>query len=201
MALTAPSVVRRHTGDVVLGGTIRSLTRAGYRYIEGQVAKILHGAADMGSCKLNLTLSSLDDDCLGRRAPEGAPGSCTFPPTVNAEDAYRLAKGAAVALVGSGQFQEAAPTMGGEDFAYLSERVPGAMIFLGIGNATLGTDVNLHHPRFQMDESQMYVGAALHVEMARRSLATPRSPHHPCTSTFEDGQAQCKEGTNIEGED
>ena len=32
-------------------------------------------------------------------------------------------------LVGEEMVEEAAPTMGGEDFAYLLERVPGAMVF------------------------------------------------------------------------
>ena len=192
-------------GEVELGGTIRSLTRPGYRFIDERVRSILAGAAALGSCQLNLTLSSLEYDCLTRPAPEGAPGACTFPPTVNEPGAYRLAKGAAIGLVGPDRFHDAAaPTMGGEDFAYLLEKVPGAIVFLGIGNRTLGTDVNLHNPRFQMDEGQMPLGAALHVEMALRSLATPVGNARPCkdsTSMGDDGQATCSEGTNIEGED
>lgn len=88
----------------------------------------------------------------------GAPGSCTFPPTVNAKAAWALARQAALGLVGEERVLTAEPTMGGEDFAYLSSRVPGAMLFLGIGNASHGTDVNLHSPRFQMDEAQMHLG-------------------------------------------
>ena len=56
---------------------------------------------------------------------------------------------------------ETEPTLGGEDFAYFLEKVPGAMTFLGIGNRTLGTDVNLHNAKFQMDESQMPLGIVL----------------------------------------
>ena len=56
-------------------------------------------------------------------------------------------------------------------FRYFLEQVPGAMTFLGIGNRSKGTDVNLHNPRFQMDEEQMPLGAALHVETALRALA------------------------------
>jgi len=194
-------------GEVEMGGTIRSLTKPGYRFLEEKVTSVLTGAAAMGGCKLNLTMSSLEDYCLRRPAPEGAPGSCTFPPTVNDGFAYRLARGAATALVGEEHFHEAAPTMGGEDFAYFLERVPGAMLFLGIGNATLGTDVNLHNPRFQMDEGVMYLGSALHVEMAMRSLATPAGPvRRPCKDSSTDaadavGQAQCEEGTVIDGDD
>ena len=190
-------------GQVELGGTMRSLSKAGYRFIDGQVAKILRGAAAIGGCTLNLTSTSLEDDCLDGPAPEGAPGACTFPPTVNDPGAFRVARAAAIELAGEERFQEAAPTMGGEDFAYLAERVPGAMVFLGIGNHSLGTDVNLHNPRFQMDESAMQLGAALHVEMALRSLVTPLPPPRCKDSSLTgDGlQAQCHEGTLLEGED
>ena len=197
-------------GVVEMGGTMRSLTHAGYRFIERRVREILTASALGGGCKLNLTMTALDQDCLRRAAPEGAPGACTFPPTVNDGMAYRLAKSAALGLVGDGGYQEAAPTMVFEDFAYLLDKVPGAMVLLGIGNATAGTDVNLHNPRFQMDEAQMHLGAALHVEMALKSLATPvsRTRKH-CSGSATDsqgngngGQAQCVEGTNIgEGED
>ena len=195
-------------GEVELGGTIRSLTRPGYRFIDDKVRGVLAGAAALGGCKLNATFSSLEYDCLSRPAPDGAPGACTFPPTINEPGAYRLAKGAAIGLVGLDSYHDAAPTMGGEDFAYLLEKVPGAMVFLGIGNSTLGTDVNLHNPRFQMDEAQMPLGAALHVEMALRSLATPVGGARPCAASTTAGgehgngqQAQCGEGTNVEGED
>ena len=87
--------------------------------------------------------------------------------------------------------------------------VPGAMVFLGIGNASLGTTVNLHNPKFKMDEEQMQLGAALHVEMALRSLAKPPLG---CggAETADDADlagepasmhAQCGEGTNMEDED
>ncbi len=234
---------------VEMGDTLRSLTKAGYRYIDEKVADVLKGAAAMGGCGLNLTTSSLELDCLSKPAPPGAPGACTFPPTVNARSAFHMAKSAALDLVGRDRFVETAPTMGGEDFAYLLERVPGAMIFLGIGDRERATDVNLHNPRrarfrdahaqhpapslvhlcadpspqrpsapplfetllaarsprgrFQMDESQLHLGAAMHVELAMRSLFTPLT-HEPCAgATYSDGDgwAQCAEGTMMEAED
>ena len=186
--------------EVELGGTIRSLTRPGYRMMDERVAEILRAAAAVGGCELELTASSLEEDCMAQPIPPGAPGSCTFPPTVNARGAYRLARAAAVSLIGESSVHEAAPTMGGEDFSYFLEKVPGAISFLGIGNSSLGTNVNLHNPRFQMDESQMPLGAALHVETALRALTSPRIPQGPCEEDSE-GLAQCAEGTNLESED
>lgn len=192
--------------SVALGGTLRSLTHAGYRFLEARLGEVLRGAAATGGCELNLTTSSLDADCMRRPAPEGAPGSCTFPPTVNHDDAYRLFRSAALSLVGDARVVEAAPTMGGEDFSYLLEKVPGAMAFLGIGNRSLATDVNLHNPRFQMDETQMPLGAALHVEFALKALATPAPSAQPCGLSASaqgaaPGQAQCAQGTMLEAED
>ena len=163
----------------------------------------------MHGCALNLTASTFEAECLHSPPPKGAPGACTFPPTVNAKEGFEIARDAATALVGGQRFRVAEPTMGGEDFAYLLEKVPGAMVFLGIGNASLGTTVNLHNPKFKMDEEQMRLGAALHVEMALRSLAKPPIR---CGSaeTADDADlegepasmhAQCGEGENMEEED
>ena len=44
--------------------------------------------------------------------------------------------------------------------------MPGAFTFLGIRNETAGSVHGLHTPRFQMDEVQLPVGAALHVAVA-----------------------------------
>ena len=66
-----------------------------------------------------------------------------------------------------------APIMGAEDFAYVLEKVPGAMFFLGA--AEEGTDwrqcCGLHSNHMVLDESVMVRGAALHAAIAERFLA------------------------------
>ena len=42
-------------------------------------------------CTANFTASTFDDDCLSHPAPRGAPGSCTFPPTVNTRREHAIA--------------------------------------------------------------------------------------------------------------
>ena len=160
-----------------------------------------------------LIAGTLEEDCLHKPPPPGAPGSCTFPATVNSASAWEVASRAARPLVGlaggAADVLTAEPTMGGEDFAYILEHVPGAMIFLGLGNASLGTDVYLHNPHFRVDEKQMHLGASLLVETALRSLATP-APTRGCAETVDDdddglspaARAQCAEGTQMgEGEE
>mmetsp|Transcript_19771 Transcript_19771/g.58619 ORF Transcript_19771/g.58619 Transcript_19771/m.58619 type:complete len:239 (-) Transcript_19771:145-861(-) len=188
-------------GRVELGGTIRSLSKEGYRFLHEKVEAVLRGAAALGGCSVNATLSSIEEDCLTAAVtPPGAPGPCTFPPTANAEAGHTTVRRAAEALVGAESFVEVEPTMGGEDFAYLLAHRPGAMAFLGIGNRSLGTDVNLHNGRFQMDEGQLHLGAALHVELATRALAELTAGDAAGCAEGEAGPT-CAEGTYLEAED
>jgi amidohydrolase len=64
------------------------------------------------------------------------------------------------------------PIMGAEDFAYVLEKVPGAMFFLGASHE--GDDwrscCGLHSNRMVLDDSVMARGAALHAAIAERFL-------------------------------
>jgi hippurate hydrolase len=68
----------------------------------------------------------------------------------------------------------ASPVMGGEDFAYVLEKVPGAMFFLGA--AEDGSDwrqcCGLHSNHMVIDEAVMARGAAVHAALAERFLAS-----------------------------
>ena len=61
--------------------------------------------------------------------------------------------------------------MGGEDFAYYTEQVPGCFVGLGMRNPKIGADYGVHHPMFKMDEDMLPIGTSLHVAFAMRSLA------------------------------
>ena len=51
-----------------------------------------------------------------------------------------------------------------------ADAVPGAFTFLGINNEEAGSVHGLHTSRFQMDEAQMPLGAALHAAVALDAL-------------------------------
>jgi amidohydrolase len=53
------------------------------------------------------------------------------------------------------------PSMGGEDFAYFLNEVPGMMLRLGTGNKKKGIVHPWHHPKFDLDEKGLWVGAAV----------------------------------------
>ncbi len=62
------------------------------------------------------------------------------------------------------------PSMGGEDFAYFANEIPGMMLRLGTGNKELGFTYPWHHPKFDIDEKGMWVGAAVMAASGMRLL-------------------------------
>jgi len=65
------------------------------------------------------------------------------------------------------------PIMGAEDFAYVLEKVPGAMFFLGVAapEADLRQCRGIHSPRMVVDEGALPLGTALLAGCAERFLA------------------------------
>jgi amidohydrolase len=88
------------------------------------------------------------------------------PPTINDPQVTRVAAGALQAMYGGDVLGEMEKVMGGEDFAYYMELIPGAMAFVGAGNKDKGTDRPLHTERFDIDEDVLPMGAALHAQFA-----------------------------------
>jgi amidohydrolase len=60
-----------------------------------------------------------------------------------------------------------APTMGGEDFAYFAQCVPGVLVRLGIYNEAVGSVHAGHSPQFRLDEGAIPTGIETLVAFAR----------------------------------
>jgi amidohydrolase len=58
-------------------------------------------------------------------------------------------------VVGEENVLEMEPVMGGEDFAYYLQKVPGVFFFTGAGNPKVGAHYPHHHPKFDIDERAM----------------------------------------------
>lgn len=93
-----------------------------------------------------------------------------FPPTINTENEADIARKSAGLIFGEEKVITGKPVMSGEDFAYYLEEVPGAFIFLGIRDESKGTDHPHHNPDFDVDESMLSRGAALHAAIALNYL-------------------------------
>ena len=88
------------------------------------------------------------------------------PPLINDTQIAKLAAASLDKLFGDNIAGDIEKVMGGEDFAYLCEKTPGAMAFIGIGNKEKQTDYPLHSDKFNIDEDVLPIGAALHAQFA-----------------------------------
>jgi len=89
-------------------------------------------------------------------------------PTVNDPAVTGIAREIAVGVVGAERMIEPPPQMVSEDFALVLDRIPGAMLFLGCGNPDVGAAYPHHHPRFEIDERVLAVGAEIALRFVER---------------------------------
>ncbi|HVN14039.1 MAG TPA: amidohydrolase [Kineosporiaceae bacterium] len=91
------------------------------------------------------------------------------PPTVNDPDAVLLAEQAVVDELGEGSVCLAEQSLGGEDFAWILEKVPGVMMRLGTRSPG-GRTYDLHQGDFVADERAIGIGARVLTAVALRQL-------------------------------
>lgn len=94
------------------------------------------------------------------------------PPVINNPEMAKLAADCAREVVGEGMVIDhiEAPNMGGEDFAYYVNEVPGAFLFLSSSNEEKHTDVPHHNPKFNVDEDVFWIGSAVFVKIVEKYL-------------------------------
>jgi amidohydrolase len=100
----------------------------------------------------------------------------TYPPTYNDPELTAMVRDCAIDIVGEAGVQTAERSLAGEDFGYMSSRVPGAYLRLG---AQLANEHRPYHtPGFDLDESALPVGSALLAASALRYLdrQDPKGP-------------------------
>jgi hippurate hydrolase len=94
-----------------------------------------------------------------------------YPPTINDAGFFRFARNVAVDLVGEEAFVDMkAPTMASEDFSYFLQRVPGAMMLLGVCEEDTSSPEPVHSNKMLLGEDAMATGIALHTAIAIRYL-------------------------------
>jgi amidohydrolase len=91
------------------------------------------------------------------------------PPVVNATPAARLLTRAATAVVGASGVVGTEQSLGGEDFAWYLERVPGAMARLGTRTPG-GPTYDLHQGDLRVDDRAVPIGAGLLARVAVEAL-------------------------------
>lgn len=98
-----------------------------------------------------------------------------YPPTVHDKEMTDFAAAVASDLLGPGGVAWASePTMGGEDFSYYLQKVPGTFVWLGTGRWTTPeereTEPGLHADDFDFNDAALVPGMALMAGLALRFL-------------------------------
>ncbi|MGQ0539311.1 MAG: M20 metallopeptidase family protein [Gemmatimonadaceae bacterium] len=133
----------------MLSGTLRATTPRTRALLRGEVQRLSDAVAAAHRLTASVTLT------------DGTP------PVVNDARAAAIARAAAASLLGAANVVPFGLTnMGGEDFAFYQERMPGC--FMRIGAREPGGDwTPAHSPRFTVAEGAIFVGAAVLAECAR----------------------------------
>jgi amidohydrolase len=106
-------------------------------------------------------------------APAGVRAETIYtrgvPPVVNAAAATAVQRAAVRAALGRDALTDTEQSMGGEDFAWYLEAVPGALARLGV-RAPGGTAFDLHQGTFDIDERALDIGIRYTVALAKAAL-------------------------------
>lgn len=78
-----------------------------------------------------------------------------YPPVVNTINETDLIVNAARKIEDIEELVELKPSLGGEDFSYYLQRVPGSFFYTGTRNENFKADFPHHHPKFDIDEKGM----------------------------------------------
>lgn len=110
-------------------------------------------------------------------APYGVRAELTYhrgvPPVVNEQAATVVLGGAVDRVVGAANHLPTSQSLGGEDFGWFLEAVPGAMARLGTRTPG-GATYDLHQGDLRVDEQATLIGARVLAEAALGALLVPR---------------------------
>ena len=158
VVITVTRIAGGTTGNVIpesveLQGTIRALSeRSRTRAHEG-LERVARGIAQAHGVEANVALQR------------------GYPVTVNDAKFVGFAQQVARELLGPrGAIEFDAPIMGAEDFSFVLQRTPGAMVFLGLRPPGATEAAPCHSNRMLIDEDGMAYGVALNAAIALRFL-------------------------------
>jgi amidohydrolase len=108
-------------------------------------------------------------------APSGARAETTYtrgvPPVDNDANAVDVQRAAILSALGADALADTAQSMGGEDFAWYLESVPGALARLGVRRAG-DAPFDLHQGTFDIDEDALDIGVRYTVALAGTALTS-----------------------------
>lgn len=140
--------------NVKLSGTVRTINPELRKKMPAMIKRmVVNIAASMnGTAEVNYTFGS--------------------PPLINNEEIVDIVGSAVTDLLGKEKLVHLNyPSMGGEDFAFYLEQLPGMMFRLGTANEKMESKLALHNSRLIFDENSIATGIAIMCEVAMRYCA------------------------------
>jgi amidohydrolase len=129
---------------VILKGTARTLNKEVAKKIPGFLKEVISGITKGAGASFELNYYG------------------GYPILINHPKATDLARRSIAKLFGKEAiFELKRPMMGGEDFAYYLQKIPGSFLRLGIRNPKKDAIYPWHHPKFTVDEDAIKIGSAV----------------------------------------
>jgi amidohydrolase len=135
-----------------MNGTVRTFDDQEWKAMPERFERVVRGVAEALGCEAEIRYQRHNR------------------PTVNDAAMAEIAYAAAVEVVGAQNVLADVRTMGGEDFSAILAQVPGCFIAIGSRNTSKGLTYDHHHPRFDVDEGCLEIGAEVLLRVTRRFL-------------------------------
>lgn len=134
--------------NVTIEGTVRNTNESTRLYMKDAVTRIVESTAEM---------------YRGKAAIEWIGGV----PLINNTGTHsEIAAQAVKKVAGESALTLYDTLMASENFAEFQVKYPGVFAFVGVRNEAVGACYPHHHPKFNIDEAPLSVGAGLHVQYA-----------------------------------
>lgn len=151
----SPESLNVMPAELLAGGTMRAFTPAIQSLIDNRIRELAELAARSQGATAEVELS------------------WNTIPLVNPEAQTQSAIAAAEIAVGARNVnQETAPVTGGEDFSFMMQAKPGALVFLGNGDGEAGPVHGLHSAEYNFNDAALPHGIAYWISLVRQELST-----------------------------
>ncbi|KAK8351382.1 hypothetical protein V6Z11_A05G029000 [Gossypium hirsutum] len=157
--------------SVTIGGTFRAFSTETFVQLKQRIEEVITKQAIVQRCNAKVIFHE----------------SSSYPVCFNNKELHEHFRKVAVEMLGVHNVVEAVANMGGEDFAFFSEVIPGLFFFLGMKNETQGPLQSGHSPYYTVNEDVFPYGAALHASLATTFLSENPPKHtSPPEGSFHD---------------
>jgi len=138
--------------EVTFKGTVRTMDPDVQKLMPVRIEQVIRGVCEAGGASYRLHYDG------------------GYPVLVNDPAATDLARLAAEAVLSPEQVLEMPPSMGGEDFAFYLQKVPGTFARIGSTAEGIAHAPGLHTSRLLIDEGCMEVGVAYYLSVVQQFL-------------------------------